>query len=222
MGNPLRVIDPTGCEIDLSKMSEEEKKRYESQVAALRENSKLFNTIYTLLENSKKVYVIKFGQTFSIGADPVKGQFSANKDEGGAVTFLESEKNIATTVMSEEFFHAYQHDNKSNYGNGEFNIEFEAKTFNIMVGLEYGGFGEFPGMGDFQLKIVKGDYGNGEQIISPEAVVSEPFVKDFTNSANSYAKYNRENNYGNIYYKKNTTILPYSLQKVIINTYKKK
>jgi hypothetical protein len=218
----VRFTDPTGCEVDLSGMSDEERKRYVSQVTAQRQNSELFNTMYTSLENSKDVYVVKFGQTISEGSDPVKGQFAANKEGGGTVTFLASEENIQGSVMSEEFFHAYQHDNRGSYGNGEFNVEFEAKVFDTAVELEYGGFGEFPGMGDFQTKILMGDYGSEQQIISPQTVVSKSFVKDYTSSANSYAKHNRANNHGNSHYKTNTTVAPYSLQKVVIDTYKKK
>ncbi|MDO5666177.1 MAG: hypothetical protein Q4G63_13120, partial [Bacteroidia bacterium] len=218
----VRFTDPTGSEVDLSQMSEEERKRFESQVTAQRQNSELFNTMYTSLENSKDVYIVKFGLTKSKGSDPVKGQFATNKEGGGTITFLATEESVQGAVMSEEFFHAYQYDNRSNYEKGEFNVEFEAKVFNTASGIEYAGFGTFPGMDDFQTKVVMGDYGKGQQIISPTIVVSESFLKDYTNAANSYARYNRENNHGNIHYKKNTTVAPYSLQRVVIDTYKKK
>lgn len=55
--NPVRFVDPDGREIDLSHMSEEERKRFESQLTLQREKSKLFDTMYTSLENSKDVYV---------------------------------------------------------------------------------------------------------------------------------------------------------------------
>ncbi len=206
--NPVRFIDPDGREIDLSHMSEEERKRFESQLTLQREKSKLFNTMYTSLENSKDVYVVKFGQTISgnIGSEPVKGQFSANKEGGGIVTFLETEENIHSSVMSEEFFHAFQHDNRNNYEIGEFNFEFEAKVFTTAVGIEFGGFMHYPGMHDFQDKINTGNYEKGLQIVSPDIVDSKSFLNDYTNSANRYAKYNRNNNYGNMHYKKNTTV----------------
>lgn len=138
------------------------------------------------------------------------------------MTFLETEENIHSSVMSEEFFHAFQHDNRNNYAIGEFNFEFEAKIFTTVAGLEFGGFMHYPGMHDFQDKINTGNYEKGSQIVSPDIVDSKSFLNDYTNSANRYAKYNRNNNYGNIHYKKNTTVAPYGLQKVIVDTYNKK
>lgn len=37
LNNPVRFIDPNGMEVDLSGMSEEERKKYESQIALNRE-----------------------------------------------------------------------------------------------------------------------------------------------------------------------------------------
>ena len=45
---------------------------------------------------------------------------------------------------------------------------------------------------------------------------------EYISYANSYAKHNRENNIGNSHYQRNTSVAPYSLQKVVIDTYKKK
>lgn len=55
--------------------------------------------------------------------------------------------------MSEELFHAYQHDNRTNYANGEFNVEFEAKVAVTAIGNEYGGFGTISGAENFQNKL---------------------------------------------------------------------
>ena len=158
LNNPIRFTDPTGREVDLSQMSEDERKRYESQIADQRQNSELFNTMYTYLESSKDVYVVQFGQTTSVGTEPVKGQFTPNSEGGGTITFLANQESIHSTVLSEEFFHAYQHDNRGNYGSGEFNREFEAKVFSSSVGSEFGGFGFIDGMSDYQLNVRNGIY----------------------------------------------------------------
>ena len=45
-------------------------------------------------------------------------------------------------------------------------------------------------MGDFQEKIIGGTYGKGNQVISPEAVVSNTFLADYFRAAEKYAQYN--------------------------------
>lgn len=223
LNNPVRFVDPNGCEIDLSQMSDEEKKRFESNIKNQRENSDLFNAMYNSLEQSDEVYVVKFGQTTSEnGTDPVKGQFKKNEEGGGTITFLSGEDNIQGSVISEEFFHAFQSDNSNNYKKGEFNFEFEAKVFATAVGISYGGVGEYLGMGEFQTQIILGNYGDNQQVITTENIISTTFLNNYTTSANSYANFNRVNNFGNSHYKKNTTVEPYSLQKIVSITYNKK
>jgi len=221
--NPVRFIDPNGKEIDLSGMSEEERKRYESQIATQRENSKLFNAMYSSLENSKEVYVTQYGKTTTIEgtSEAVEGQFIPNKDGGGTVTFSDAITDIKGGTLSEELFHAYQHDNKANYAKGEFNVEFEAKMAVTAIGNEYGGFGAISGAEGFQNKISYGDYGNNTMIITPTSVISSRFNSDYISAANSYSKYNRDNNIGNSHYRTNTTVAPFSLQQMIIKAYGK-
>lgn len=45
-------------------------------------------------------------------------------------------------------------------------------------------------MGDFQEKIIGGTYEKDNQIISPEAVVSNTFLADYFRAAEKYAQYN--------------------------------
>jgi RHS repeat-associated protein len=177
LNNPVRFTDPTGREVDLSGMSEEERKKYESQIAEHKQASDLFNTMYSSLESSKNVFTVQFGQTTSEGtSEPVFGQFSPNESGGGSVTFLPTSTDIVGDVLSEEFFHAYQHENKSGYGQGEFNVEFEAKVFNIAVDAESGrGFADYDGMGNFQSNVFLGNYGSGLQVITPTNVISNGF-----------------------------------------------
>ena len=75
-------------------------------------------------------------------------------------------------------------------------------------------------MGDFQEKIIGGTYGKGNQVISPEAVVSNTFLADYFRAAEKYAQYNTRNNYGSSSYRKHTTVKPYGLQRTILDTYR--
>ena len=217
--NPVNFVDVNGDAIDLSGMTEEEKEEYMSGITSLRQNSDLFNTIYTSLENSEEIYFVTFGQTTINGETFVNGQFSTNSMGGGSIVFLSGETTQGS-VLSEEFFHAYQYDNRRSYDMDKMNVEFEAKVFSTIVGLEFDGVGEFRGAEDFLSKIINGDYGDRQYFISPTTVISPSFVNDYINSANDYGEYNRKNNIGNDLYKKYTTIPPYSLQKAIIEAYK--
>lgn len=207
-------------EVDLSGMSEEERKKYESQIALNRENSELFDAMYSFLEESKDVYSIVYGQTGFNGTDPVEGQFMPNEKGGGVVTFLAGNLDIKAGTLTEELFHAFQHDNKTNYAKGEFNVEFEAKVAVTAIGAESGsGYGTIGGMGDFQTKIGLGDYGKGLMQITPENVTSSSFINDYTKAANTYSKYNNDNNIGNSHYRKSTTVAPNSLQRIVKRAY---
>ena len=223
LNNPLRFTDPTGREVDLSGMSEEERKRYESQIATQRENSKLFNAMYSSLEASKNVYAIKYGETTTVNeADgSVHGQFVPDGD-GGTVTFSNKDASIEGMVLSEELFHAYQHDNKANYASGEFNVEFEAKLASTMIASDAGQiYPDYQGMSPFQNNVGMGDYGKGLEVVTPGNVVSPGFISDYKSAANVYGKYNKSNNIGNSHYHKNTTAAPYSLQQMVIKAYGK-
>ena len=88
--NPLIYTDPDGMVIKLSKMTEEQTSLYDCILRELLSSSKLFKTMYTELENSNAIYVIRFGQT-SLDPDgnPVQGDFMPNKDgQGGTITFF--------------------------------------------------------------------------------------------------------------------------------------
>jgi RHS repeat-associated protein len=222
LNNPVKYIDPEGREIDLSGMPEKERKNYESQIATKRENSKLFNVMYSFLEKSNDVVYVKFGKTeVNSNGESVEGQFKPNKKGGGTVTFLEGTTDIKTGSLTEELFHAYQNENKSGYEKGEFNKEFEAKVAVTAIGSESGGYANIGGMSNFQTKIGLGNYGSMNVPITPENVVSKSFNNDYKKAANSYAQFNRSHNIGNNNYQKSTTVVPYSLKKLILSTYGK-
>jgi hypothetical protein len=220
MNNPLIYVDPNGEEVNLADMSDEEKEIFEAQVNLMSEQSPLFKELYKELENSKEVYNIAFGETV-LGDDgkPVEGQFSPNNEGGGTITFSEASTDIKGGTLSEELFHAFQHDNRNNYGAGSFNREFEAKVATTAIGLEFGGTGNFRGMAGFQNKIASNEFGKGSQILSSTIVNSTSFENSYKEAANQYSKYNRENNIGNIHYKKDTDVSPFSLQKLVKGAY---
>ena len=214
MNSPVRYVDPDGREVVLSGMSEEERKKYEEQIASYRKNSELFNSLYSSLESSKDIYTINYGQI----SDP--GIFSPNESGGGSITFAEGQT-IALSVVGEEFFHAYQNENKGNYG-GTSNMEFEARVFTT---ASYGEIGlpapDYGGMENFQSNIINGNFGEGFTPLTPSKVNSNGFIQSYKNAANGYAQYNITNNIGNSHYKVGTTVAPYSLQRIVMKAYGK-
>jgi len=214
----MKFVDPTGMEFNLSEMTDEEREDYERRVKSQRESSILFDVLYSILERSKNVYSVSFEENKT--DKPKTGEFEQNS-KGGSVTFFTESKQLTGPLLSEELFHAFQNENNSSYSKGEFNKEFEARVFSTMVGAEYpGGGASSYGMNDFQLRIQEGRYGNKYQVITPEASRSINFLIDYNISANKYAKYNINNNIGNNDYRKATTILPFSLQRIITEAYK--
>lgn len=221
--NPVVFVDPDGCKFDFSKMTKDEYQSYLGQINLLRGASPLFNTMYTSLELSKNTYFISFDEVRSVAKDKneIFGHFVMG-DNGGALIFnKEHFATIPHNVFAEEFFHAYQYDNRDGYAKGEFNKEFEAKTF--AFALTYGmgtSFLTYKGMSEFQKRIMKLMYGTEDNPISREAVMSNAFLDDYMVSAEKYAKYNIVNRIGGINYRLHTKVKPYALQKIVLDTYK--
>ena len=213
-------VDPTGCIIDLSKMDEDEKKKYSHQVETLRNSSDLFDTMYHTLEESEDVYYVSFGEVISSQGDLIDGHFVLNSDGGGDVVFSKYNESIPHFALAEEMFHAYQHDNRNWYDSGSFNKEFEAKAFVDFVGIQCGGFPNIKGMREFQSKIESFTYGDNLNPITPQMVKSNAFLRDYYHYANMYAVRNIRSNWGNKNYKIFTNVAPYSLQRVVTDTYK--
>lgn len=63
-------------------------------------------------------------------------------------------------------------------------------------------------------------YGTENQAISRESVLSKGFLGDYRTSAEKYAKHNIEKGIGGINYRLHTKVMPYALQKIILDTYK--
>ena len=223
--NPIKLIDPDGMKIDTTMLSKDQMAIYRKAADVLVGSSNLFATMYRSLEQSSEVYAIEFGQTaLNQSGSHVSGQFMSDKNGGGTVMFLEGTSYIDGNILVEELFHAYQHDNRNEYQQGDFNREFEAKVAVTAIGMDQPKgmvFQNYQGMDVFQNNIVQGIYKENGVIIGPAIVRSSNFVTEYKNAANRYAEFNKRTNFGNTHYWRSTTIAPFSLQKLIKDTYSK-
>lgn len=224
--NPVIFVDPDGRKFDFSKMTKGEYQSYLGQINPLRKASPLFNTMYSSLENSKETYFISFGKVTSVvkGDREIDGHFVMDEKGGGSIVFNRDKLDaISHTVFAEELFHAYQHDNRDGYAQGEFNREFEAKTFVTAFAYEVGKpFPTYNGMEGFLARLKEGRlYGSSYEFLTPKDVRSKQFLFDYFFSAGFYSQYNRINGVGGSSYRERTAVIPYALQKIILDTYNK-
>ena len=199
-------------------MEEKRKDAFLQQIED-QKTSELFSTLYSALESSKDIYYINYGVLTKRNGTKEDGQIKLNEEGGATITFSNSNVIIQGPVLSEEFFHAYQHENRNGYAMGDFNREFEAKVFATLVGLQYGGYLGYEGMEEFQQRIANDKYNFAVDKFTSTAVLSLPFLFDYIKYANIYSKYNIENSIGDIHYKTPTQVMPISLQEVVIRTY---
>lgn len=181
----MNAIDPDGRKIVLSRMSKNQQKIFLEQINIQASNSNLFATLYSELNASQDIYYINYNDLTN-----KDGQFELNENGGGYITFNNKSLAIKGSVLSEELFHAYQHDNRNNYNTGNFNREFEAKTFMTFVGLQTGGFGHLASMSEFQNKIEKYEYGDDMNPITSQMIYSKPFLEDYMKYANKFSDFN--------------------------------
>ena len=222
--NPVIFVDPDGRKFDFSKMTKGEYQSYLGQINPLRKASPLFNTMYSSLENSEETYFISFDRIPSVvkQAGDIDGHFVMGDNGGGSVVFdKEKMGNIPNVVLAEELFHAYQHDNRKGYDKGEFNREFEAKVIAYVIGQDMAGSVDFGNTNGFADRVQKGNYGSAFQYLTPKAVMSKPFLDDYISSAEYFANHNIINKIGGVNYHLHTTVSPYSLQKIVLDTYNK-
>ena len=221
-GNPVRYVDPDGMRIVYGGMTDEEELQWKSYLDNICKKSDLFSTLFHHLEVSKDNYVIRLAD-LSANKGSKNGFFEANDAGGGTITFSNDLDRRRDAVTLEEFFHAYQHDNRDGYGKGEFNREFEAKTFVVSaaLGAENMTWGYYEGMNDIINPIINDHFRYLNYSISPSSVHSALFLSLYSNAANKFGMFNATQNKGNVNYKRKTTVSPYSLQKVITDTFLK-
>ena len=201
-------------------MSAEEEKNWRKYLDNICQQSDLFATLFYQLSTSKETYMISLAN-LSANNGSKNGFFEANMNGGGTIFFSNDTQRRTDSVTLEEFFHAYQHDNRKGYAKGEFNREFEAKTFVVAAVLGEESqmmWGDYPGMDDIINPLIKGYYKDNNFTISPAAVNSSVFRFLYNKVANSYGMFNATQGIGRVSYKRKTEILPYSLMKVITET----
>ena len=125
MDSPVRLVDPDGRVVDLSRLSEEELESYNSYILTLRENV-LFDLMYEHLVNSDEVYTVVFGS----GEGGGSGGFDPNTN---TVYFTAN-----YYAVSQELFHAYQEDLQVYDRNDLAVREAEADLFSESVAMSLG------------------------------------------------------------------------------------
>jgi len=181
--NPVRYIDLKGDSIDLSSMSDQERSAYSQTIDNLKSKNEMFTKLYSFLESSKNVYNISYGNTVNDKGQQIGGVFQPEKNRS-SIQFQFGKK-LSMATLGEELFHTFQFENKDNYGQGSFNIEFEARI--AITDMEYISGTPIPnygGMESFQNDHSVGKYqGNSNSAISPEMATNSGFQNAYNNAA---------------------------------------
>ena len=149
--DPVNNTDPTGMIVEYLGADPEREDMVKSDIHTLCNDSKTFKEIYDCLESLPDVITVGFGITSDIGNDEkAKGEYRVDEK---AIVFDVSNENPTYSVISEEFYHAYQEANK--YLNlSEWNREFEAKVATSVICSEaQKGLSLFQNMEKFSLEV---------------------------------------------------------------------
>ncbi len=219
-GDPINHIDPTGMTIDLSNLTNEQLKIWDSKISLMTETSELFSELYMYLIESLETYIITH-------VTKISGKNSDNSiacfiesESGGIIEVTDKIFNIEDqniNRIAEEAFHAFQ--SETNYGDYSVNREFEAKIFVMAFAREREMGASILDINEESLlyyhNIIEQNYKNNthplNQLRNPE---SQVFRQDFITHANNYVEYCKKNNISNSNYLVTTTGLPISLFKI--------
>ena len=204
-GNMVKYTDPSGMKIDFSNLTKEEQEQINLIYEAERQNSELFNKLYTALDESPTVYTVCLGGTDTVNGEQVYGQYN---QEDNSISFLDVNYATTPTVYIEEMFHAYQKgENSGLYSQEEFNYEFEAKVAKTFILNDMETLCDLiPGMENYQNHIIL-DFEHPTN----KDIFSNDFISSYKSAAQTYSNFNTINHVGNIHYKKDTKQNPHSL-----------
>ena len=148
--DPVNNTDSTGKIVEYLGADDEREELIKQNIQVLRDNSKIFNVIYTCLESLPDVITVGLGITSDVDGGKAPGEYRVDEK---AIVFDMSRETPTGQVISEEFYHAYQEANKS-FNIGEWNREFEAKVALSAICGEAGlPLWQFENMGNFSTEI---------------------------------------------------------------------
>ena len=149
--DPVNNTDPTGKIVEYLGADPEREDVIKTCIQTLRNNSKVFNEVYECLESLSDVITVGLGITSDTGnGEKAPGEYRVDEK---AIVFNMSNENPSYSVISEEFYHAYQEANKS-FNIGEWNREFEAKVATSVICGEAGtGFPPYLNMESFSNEV---------------------------------------------------------------------
>ena len=208
--NPILYLDVNGDSIDVSNLTDEQLKKYNSQIELLME-SRMFSAYYSILQKSKTIYSVS-AQKGEEGTDSEEGHFfNPNNNEVGVG------ENIDAYAVAQELFHAYQSD--GNFYSGDkpkplSSIEAEGDIATIYVmteaSLAYPNYGNWSH--DFQVDAYDG-------IPSISKVMSSEYQQMFQTAADNRIDYYKSKstkmNVPHSYLTPNTGVRPKALEAVI-------
>ena len=108
--DPVNNTDSTGKIVEYLGADDEREELIKQNIQVLRDNSKIFNEIYTCLESLPDVITVGLGITSDVDGGKAPGEYRVDEK---AIVFDMSRETPTGQVISEEFYHAYQEANKS-------------------------------------------------------------------------------------------------------------
>ena len=183
--DPVNNTDPTGKIVEYLGADPEREDVIKTCIQTLRNNSTVFNEVYDCLESLSDVITVGLGITSDTGnGEKAPGEYRVDEK---AIVFNMSNENPSYSVISEEFYHAYQEANKT-FNIGEWNREFEAKVATSVICGEAGApLGAYTNTDNFFLDV----YHNKPNVFSSDFASKYMFHGNkFANSYKNLTHYN--------------------------------